>query len=127
MLKLKDAFPAAGPLGYHDNLEELRAYKASGVYAILKGRQVLYVGESHTGRLYDTITRHFREWRPFHDPQGRRRGGTMYRRQDVRVIYCVTPADQAQQLQYEEIQRLRPKDNTLDGASVIGADDAAPF
>ncbi len=46
--------------------EWLRALRGrSGVYVIRDCdlRQVLYVGESHSGRLYETLTRHFQDWR----------------------------------------------------------------
>ena len=129
-LRTADAFAAMantrnGGAAYHPNLAVLRGREASGVYAILDTRRrVLYVGESHTGRLYDTITRHFRRWRPSNDPQGRRRGGHEYDRFRVSVIYIVTPSDQAQDIQYAEIQRLEPKDNSNDGSSVL---EDAPF
>lgn len=118
-LKIQDAFPATGPDGrYHPHLAELRSYEASGVYAIIEGKRVLYVGESHTGRLYDTITRHFRKWRidPANDRIGRRRGGTTYDRDAVRVIYLITATTEAQDVQYAEIQRLGPEDNQIDCA-----------
>jgi len=57
-----------GPSGsrYPDAIRALRG--KSGVYAIrtvglLGGREVVYVGESHTGNLYGTLTRHFQAWR----------------------------------------------------------------
>jgi len=115
VLDLARAFPVLGPDGrYHPELRDLAGRRASGVYAILEGRRVLYVGESHTGRLYDTITRHFRRWKidPARDALGRRRGGTTYRRGAVRVVYRVTEADTAAALQYAEIERLDPRDNT---------------
>lgn len=133
-LKIGDAFLAvpnawtqtagfASGWKYHPHLEEIRHYQASGVYAItdFKTRKVLYIGESHSGRLYDTITRHFRNRRvdPANDAQGRRRGGVTYDRRAVRVIYLITKAEEAQAIQYAEIQRLRPRDNTIDGSSVV--------
>lgn len=120
-LIIADAFPALGKDGrYHPHLAELRDYQASGVYAIVSPRGlVLYVGESHSGRLYDTITRHFRAWKVdrFTDAQGRRFGGTTYDRNKVRVIYLVCNAGEAQERQYAEIQRLQPRDNINDGSS----------
>jgi hypothetical protein len=130
-LDLSQAFPAVvrieGEQYYHDALAELRGEHASGVYAIIaKGSgRVLYVGESHTGRLYDTITRHFRAWtiNPRRDSQGRRFGGTTYDRAKVRVAYTVTADDEAQDMQYAEIQRLNPADNVIDGSASIEATD----
>lgn len=125
LLSLAAAFNATTRAGDYDpRLQALRGVQASGVYAIAerRSRRVLYVGESHTGRLYDTITRHFREWRvdPRQDAQGRRRGGTMYERADVLVAFVVTEPDTAQAFQYAEIQRLAPRDNQVGGDSVDG-------
>lgn len=65
---------------YAPELVAIRGGKLSGVYVIMDTQMetVHYVGESHTGNLYDTITRHFRRWKldPSSDRQGRRRGGT---------------------------------------------------
>lgn len=101
---------------YHPALDALRHIHASGVYAILDDNsgECLYVGESHTGRLFDTITRHFRRWRinPHTDATGRRRGGTTYDRTRVSVSYSVTRDDQAQAAQAEWIAELDPRDNT---------------
>jgi len=122
-------FPAVEEPGgaYHNELRKIRGRAVSGVYAILNDGEVLYVGESHTGRLYDTITRHFRRWRPEHDPQGRRRGGTTYDRERVYVVYAITTPGEAPDYQYHEIQRLAPRDNDLDGGSVCCEGDPAPF
>jgi hypothetical protein len=34
----------------------------SGVYAIKHRGQLVYIGESHTDRLYETMTRHLQRW-----------------------------------------------------------------
>lgn len=62
----------------------------SGVY-VIRSRDsgtILYVGESHTGNLYDTIARHFQAWR------GRSAG---WRGDRNRVVIAVEtcPASQA--------------------------------
>lgn len=105
---------------YHANLLALRGLEASGVYGIYStGGKLLYVGESHSGQLFDTITRHFREWEVGpDDAQGRRRGGTTYKRGGVKLAFVVTRADEAQDLQLDMIRRLSPRDNVLDGRSV---------
>jgi len=48
---------------YPEWLRNLRG--SSGVYVIRDARtsEVLYVGESHSGRVYETLTRHFQEVR----------------------------------------------------------------
>lgn len=116
-------FPAVTADGeYHPNLQAIRGLDESGVYAIidLRTRVVLYVGESHTGRLYDTITRHFRRWkRNPKNSQGRRRGGTTYSRFSVLLAMTITDASEAQDRQYEEIQRLNPRDNKVDGSATV--------
>lgn len=118
VLDVDAAFPAVSytQATYHARLEAIRHAKCSGVYAILDRRRVLYVGESHTGRLFDTITRHFREWRIRQgNAGGRRRGGTMYDRDKVRVTFTITEPDTAQTLQFAEIDRLKPRDNEVEG------------
>lgn len=125
-LAIADAFPAVQGERYHPHLAELREFEASGVYAIVGPRgAVLYVGESHTGRLYDTITRHFRKWKidPRNDGQRRRRGGTTYDRDKVRVIYLITNDADAQPVQYREIQRLQPRDNINTCEACEGIED----
>lgn len=121
ILNLDDAFLAVDEGGnYHESLEMIRGQKASGIYAIIAGSTVLYVGESHTGNLYDTITRHFRDWRIGKgDALGRRRGGTTYNRKSVALVWAILPDDQAQDAQYAEIQRLRPRDNKIDGHATV--------
>ena len=127
ILDTASAFPAMtarnGKRVYHHSLRLLDAKAASGVYAIVDSatRRVLYVGESHTGRLFDTITRHFRSWTmaPGEDSQGRRRGGTTYQRERVSVAYVLTDKRDAQDIQFAEIQRLKPRDNSVDGSTVV--------
>ena len=114
-LDLRRAFrPVEADGRYTERLRE--AVGESDVYAILchDTREVLYIGESHTGRLFDTLTRHFRNWRidPKSDSQGRRRGGTTYDRERVLVAIVFTEAEDAQDVQEAEIARLDPRDNT---------------
>jgi hypothetical protein len=113
--------PAADPDHPGRNHPAIRAYfgrKASGVYMIADRRtgQILYVGESHTGRLYDTLTRHFREWRipRGRGAHGRLVGGTQYDREKVDVAFMELPADRAEAVQYDLIRELSPRDNTED-------------
>ncbi len=95
----------------------VRALKGkSGVYVIREGGEVVYVGESHTERLYDTLTRHFQTWRRWkgfwkgqyaegHDP------GLTYDRNKVEVAVRVTSAAMALDEEARLIARLRPRDN----------------
>jgi hypothetical protein len=95
----------------------------SGVYVIreLAGDgtpKVVYVGESHTDRLYDTLTRHFQTWRRWkgfwrdqfgegHDP------GLTYERNRVDVAVRVTSPSEAIDEEARLIKRLKPRDNLL--------------
>ena len=101
--------------------EWVRALRdASGVYVIRDRAtgETLYVGESHTGRLYQTLTRHFQAWRRWkswwkgqygegHDP------GLTYPRDRVEVAVRVTSADDAIDEEARLIRRLTPRDNLL--------------
>ena len=80
----------------------------SGVYVIRSTltKTVLYVGESHSGTLYKTITRHFWDW------------GDRTKRHHytvgvlpVEVGIRLMPASQAQDEQDRLIVRLRPRHN----------------
>jgi hypothetical protein len=102
----------------------LRAMRGqSGVYVIRERDRVgdpviVYVGESSTGRLYETLTRHFQNWRRYkgfwrgqyavgHDP------GLTYDRASVEVAIKVTPPSKAIDEEARLIRRLRPRDNLL--------------
>lgn len=100
---------------YAAPLQRLRKARHSGIYAILQGSRVLYVGESHSGRLYDTLTRHFRDWKIKTLDDGRTSGGTTYDRAKVRVVFKTLPASEAEAAQFTEIARLNPRDNTATG------------
>lgn len=106
----------------------LRGLKGkSGVYVIRELRKdgtpaVVYVGESHTDRLYDTLTRHFQQWRRWkgfwrgqfgegHDP------GLTYRRDRVEVAVRVVPSEKAEDEEAKYIRRLAPRDN-INGQAV---------
>lgn len=130
VLDKRRAFKPAKPGGHYvAELERLRRLRVAGVYGILSpaGRW-LYVGESHAGtagRLFDTITRHFRAWKtdPRTDTYGRRSGGTTYDRARVRVVFAITEPEHAESLQFALIRELRPRDNEADGSSL----EPAPF
>lgn len=80
----------------------------SGVYVIREreGGRVLYVGESHTGRLKKTLLRHFQSW-------SGRTAGVTYSRGSVEIAVQVTPPARAVAVQDKTICRLKPRDNTL--------------
>ncbi len=90
----------------------------SGVYVIRDRRtsDVLYVGESHAGKLYETLTRHFQVWRRWkgfwrgqygegHDP------GLSYERSSVEAAVRVTSSANAIDEEERLIRRLSPRDN----------------
>lgn len=90
----------------------------SGVYVIRERGQVVYVGQSSAGKLYETLTRHLQGWRRWkgfwrsqytegHDP------GLTYERSKVEVAVRVLPADRAVDEEARLIRRLQPRDNVL--------------
>lgn len=96
----------------------LRGLKGkSGAYVIREEGRPVYIGESHTGRLYETLTRHFQTWRrqkgfwkgyvEGHDP------GLTYDRDGVDVAVRVTSANDAIDEELRLIGRLHPRDNLL--------------
>jgi hypothetical protein len=109
-------------------MQKLR--KSSGVYAIrvigMWTNKVVYVGESHSGRLTKTIARHFAAW-------GRSKSwwsgmfsgtdpGRTYDRGECEVCFETCEPSKAIALQDRWIKELYPRDN------VQGADpDAVPF
>ncbi len=84
----------------------------SGVYLIREksdwiifAGDVVYVGESHTDRLYSTLLRHFQHW------TGKTAGATFaVSKVEVAVVRC--PAKRALALQNSIIEEYRPRLNT---------------
>jgi excinuclease UvrABC nuclease subunit len=92
----------------------------NGVYVVrtraddVAGSSVLYVGESHTGRLGKTLSRHFQTW------EGPTAGPTY----DANAVWCAvveTPAEMAVATQNALIEKLKPRDN------VYGVEDSASW
>ncbi len=99
---------------------------ASGVYVIRDSdtHDVLYVGESHTGRLSRTVVRHLQQWRrdkTFWTGAGYSRNdpGTRYKRASVEVAAFKVSASRAVAVQNSLIVELDPRDN------VQGVDEQA--
>jgi hypothetical protein len=101
----------------------------SGAYIIRdrESHEIVYVGSSQ-GSLYETLTRHFQQWRRFkgfwrgqyaegHDP------GLTYDRNAVEVAVRITRRNDALDEESRLIQRLRPRDNILGQP----AEEAVPF
>jgi hypothetical protein len=110
----------------------------SGVYLIRERQRdgtnpVVYIGESHTARLYQTLTRHFQTWRrakkfwagqyggQSHDP------GLTYDRARCAVAVRVLPAERAITEEARLIARLRPRDNLIGQPDESTEDEAVPF
>lgn len=115
----------------------VRALKGkSGVYVIREldenGEPVIvYVGESHTDRLYDTLTRHLQQWRRWkgfwkgqygqgHDP------GLTYDRDAVEVAARVVPPEEAIELEARLIRKYSPRDNINGQVDDVALEDV-PF
>lgn len=114
-LTYRDPIDATDGSKYAAWLRELRT--ASGVYVIRarRGGEVLYVGESHTGQLYKTLTRHFQAWNlPGFS-------GRTYARGAVEVAARRCPPGSAIACQDGLVKRLKPRDNVA-GAPPV-ADD----
>lgn len=107
----------------------------SGVYVIKQHGEngaILYVGSSE-GRLYDTITRHFQQWKrkkqwwrglrgSHHDP------GMVYQRGRCCVAVVITTKGHAKVKEGYLIMNLRPRDNLVtDPAGEREEHDDVPF
>jgi hypothetical protein len=137
---LRNASLSYRPIGgsgerYPDWVRALRG--KSGVYLIRERQRdgsnpVVYIGESHAGRLYQTLTRHFQTWRRHkkfwsgqytgsqsHDP------GLTYHRARCTVAVRVLAPERAIAEEARLIARLRPRDN-LTGQPEESGDDV-PF
>ena len=98
----------------------VRALKGkSGVYVIREiGGDIVYVGSSSAGRLYETLTRHLQAWRRF---KGFWKGqyaegadpGLTYERDAVEVAVRVTSSSVALDEEMRLIARLAPRDNQV--------------
>jgi excinuclease UvrABC nuclease subunit len=99
--------PILAPDGkYAEWVSELQ--NANGAYVIKHAEtgEVLYVGESHSSRLKDTLTRHFRAW---NGPQA----GPSYHADAMLVAIVLTPPRTAIAAQDNLIFRLKPADNIV--------------
>lgn len=98
-------------------LNDLRGKSGAYVFRDRFTGKTLYVGESHSGRLPQTIKRHFYAWNDKTD-----QFHFVCFPQDVEIAVRVTPQRAAKRAQNDLIARLRPGKNT------IGVpDDPQPF
>jgi hypothetical protein len=97
-------------------LDDMRGEGLNGVYLIrdYDSREVLYIGESHSGRLFETMTRHLYQWNG-------RGSGPAYHADDVEiaVIVAETPLDDPVADQFALIQQYDPPDNVMDGHTLF--------
>jgi len=107
---------------------------ASGVYVIRDRTtsEILYVGDSHAGKLYETLTRHLQRWRRWksywrgqysqsdHDP------GVTYDRDSVEIAARVLSPEGAIDEEARLIRALKPRDN-VNRLAVADALDEVPF
>lgn len=110
-MPMAEVFPFADigePGSFPDWIRGLR--RSSGVYIIkdLYENAIGYVGESHSGRLYSTLTRHFQHWTDAHETSG-----VTYDREYVQVAVIIVPSEHAAYLQNELICTLDPLHNRL--------------
>ena len=120
MSPIPEVFPFA-------NLDESWRYpawirglrRANGVYVFKERRtgEIVYVGESHSDRLYSTLTRHLQAWTDKYAT-----AGATYTRDEVDVAVIVVPAEHATHLQNELICALIPRDNRLQCVQIFGLD-----
>jgi excinuclease UvrABC nuclease subunit len=98
--------PVADRDGFLDWVEDLEG--RSGVYVIRRyeSREVLYIGESHTGRLRNTLKRHFWAWKD--SPQ---RIHNSYSRATCEAAVRLSAPSRATAYQNALIRRLNPRDN----------------
>jgi hypothetical protein len=119
-----DPVGAAGP--YPLWVRELRGY--SGSYVIAEQQRgggnapVVYVGESHTNRLYETLTRHFQQWKrskrgllrlPYNGGGGEVPGFIYDRARCLVAVVLTPPGAAAVDMQGTLIAALHPRDNVI--------------
>jgi hypothetical protein len=106
-----EVFPFASIGEYGPYPEWIRSLKGrNGVYLIRtrRSREIAYIGESHSGRLYATLTRHFQRWSNKYNT-----AGAIFDRDDVEVAVILVPQTHAAYLQNELICQFTPRDNRL--------------
>lgn len=87
-------------------LNELRNQSGAYVIRSRRTRQILYVGNSHSGRLAKTLKRHFHNWN-----DDAERIHHIYNRHAVEIAVRLTPPTTAPGAEANLIRRLEPRDN----------------
>jgi hypothetical protein len=110
-------------------VQDLKGQSGVYVFRIIKPDgtpEIVYVGESHTGNLFETLTRHLQTWTR---QKGFWRGqytegtdpGVTYKRDQVEAAVRVVSPDEAIELEKRLIRRYSPRDN------IVGNAEAVPF
>lgn len=106
------AFRDVGQAGepYPEWIRDLKG--RSGVYVLKEGNAIRYVGESHTDRLYETLTRHLQRWQL---PSSK-----SYRRGTMRAaVLVLSDRDEAPSVQAHYICELAPSDNVYEQCEAV--------
>ncbi len=95
----------------------------SGVYFIRERSadgneaELVYIGQSQAGRLYETLTRHFQAWRRvkgfWKGYGGGSDPGMTYAREHVEVAVRITSPSRSLEEEARFIRSMRPRDNVL--------------
>jgi hypothetical protein len=110
MARLRWRSPVVADGSFAEWIYALREH--NGVYLIRDARthEIVYIGESHTNRLFETMTRHLYAW------NGRGSGPSYHPTVvELAVIVAETPLDDPVADQYALIQQHEPRDNVMDG------------
>jgi hypothetical protein len=94
--------------GYPDWIRYLKNHNGVYLFRERSSGAIVYIGESHSGRLYSTLTRHFQRWSDKY-----RTAGATYDRDEVEVAVILVPQSHATYLQNELICRFTPRDNRI--------------
>jgi hypothetical protein len=114
-MRWRTPLPPDGERGFAPWVRELRG-DTNGVYLIrdVRTRELLYVGESHRNRLFETLTRHLYAW------NGKGAGPSYHPSLvEVAVVVATTPLDDPVADQYALIEELHPRDNVMDGHTLF--------
>lgn len=94
---------------WRDWLDEIRGF--CGVYRIrdASSGEMLYIGESHSHRLYETLLRHFSAWR--------NNESRTFAREEVQVSVRLCDPHEAAEMQFDALRKWPTRFNVYDGRS----------
>lgn len=124
-------FHKLGPSGtpYPSRVRRLRHRHGIYVFRDARTREILYVGESHSARLYQTMTRHLQAWNDARGHWGNpHKWHVAFRREDVEVAYrAYKRGASAVAAQNNLIRRYLPPMNRAVPEEPAAAPDECPF